>query len=95
VERILDAADLRDIFWQVAAELQIEIGDAGPDTPLKALGVDSLAQFELLTAIEDQVELRIPDQKIDEIKTINDVIQCFLDMQRERAGLAADHEAGQ
>ena len=36
--------------------------------------MDSLAIFELAIELEEAFELRIPDEDIDDIKTIGDVI---------------------
>jgi acyl carrier protein len=83
VNETLDAAALIEFLREVTAELGLDLSVAEPDTPLKSLGLDSLDQFELLTAIEDKVGLRIPDDKVSEIGTISEVIDCFLDLQRE------------
>lgn len=39
------------------------------------LGADSLDVVELLMAIEDEFEVEIPDEEIDNIKTIGDVVE--------------------
>jgi acyl carrier protein len=93
VNEILDAAALMQLFREVTAELELDLSEAKPDTPLKSLGLDSLDQFELLTALEDKVGLRISDDKVSGIGTISDVINCFLDMQQE-AHQPSNHEAG-
>lgn len=38
------------------------------------LGADSLDIVELITSIEDEFDLSIPDEAADEIKTVNDIV---------------------
>lgn len=38
------------------------------------LGADSLDIVELITAIEDEFDMSIPDEAADEIKTVNDIV---------------------
>lgn len=39
------------------------------------LGADSLDVVELLMSIEDEFEVEIPDEEIDHIKTIGDLVE--------------------
>ena len=39
------------------------------------LGADSLAVVELLMSIEDEFEVEIPDEEIENLKTIGDVVE--------------------
>ena len=41
----------------------------------KDLGADSLDVVELLMSIEDEFEVEIPDEEIENIKTIGDVVE--------------------
>ncbi|MCD7891268.1 MAG: acyl carrier protein [Ruminococcus sp.] len=38
------------------------------------LGADSLDIVELITAIEDEFDMSIPDEAANEIKTVNDIV---------------------
>jgi len=38
------------------------------------LGADSLDIVELITTIEDEFDLSIPDEAADEIKTVSDIV---------------------
>jgi acyl carrier protein len=82
MQKIHDAAELLELLREVAAELQLDVAVIDPETTLQELNLDSLDQLELLTALEDRTGYRIPDEKIGEIKTIRDIIDCLLDLQR-------------
>lgn len=46
----------------------------GPTELIVDLGLDSLAIFEIVIELEEAFDLRIPDEDIDRIKTINEVV---------------------
>jgi acyl carrier protein len=41
---------------------------------MEDLGADSLAIVELVLALEEQFEVKIPDDEVDKIKTVGDAI---------------------
>ena len=46
-------------------DFQIARDDFSPETPLRELGLDSLALMEFVFAVEDAFNLRIPEDKLD------------------------------
>lgn len=70
--------------------LDIDLGDAGPDTRLDSLGMDSLDRLELITAIEDDLSIRIPDDQASGLETVGALVQCLLDLQDQAPGQPAD-----
>ncbi|MET7762948.1 phosphopantetheine-binding protein [Streptomyces sp. NPDC005336] len=44
------------------------------DTPFTDLNIDSLAVLEVITQIQDEFQLRIPDAAMDEMKTPRQVL---------------------
>ena len=82
MQETFDAAKLLDLLREVTVELQLDLTDVGPETTLQEMNLDSLDQLEFLTALEDRTGQRIPDEKVGEIKTIQDIINCLLDLQR-------------
>ena len=38
------------------------------------LGADSLDVVDLITTIEDEFDISIPDEAVDEIKTVGDIV---------------------
>lgn len=47
------------------SQFEIDPARIEPATPLAALGLDSLSLMELVFALEDRFELRIPEQRLD------------------------------
>lgn len=88
MREVLGEAELTALLTEVGAELGLDLTDAALDTPLADLGMDSLDRFELLTVLEDKTGVRIPDDKADKIRTVNDVIETLRAQQRE------DHDRG-
>lgn len=57
-------------------QLDADIDDLTMDTDIaKDLGADSLDVVELLMSIEDEFEVEIPDEEIENIKTIGDLTE--------------------
>lgn len=60
----------------LADQLDAEEEDMTMDTNIaKDLGADSLDVVELLMSIEDEFEVEIPDEEIENIKTIGDLTE--------------------
>ncbi len=58
----------------LAEQLDADIAEMTMDTNIaKDLGADSLDVVELLMSIEDEFEVEIPDEEIENIKTIGDL----------------------
>ena len=72
-----DMSEIQKIVFKAVAEAAgSEIDELTADTELiTKLNMDSLAIFELAIELEEAFELRIPDEDIDDIKTIGDVIE--------------------
>lgn len=48
-------------------------------TFIEDLGADSLDLLQLLTALEDEFELTIPDEQFESISTVGDVLDILID----------------
>ena len=74
--RGMDLNDIQIIVYKAVAEAAgSEIDELRADTELiTTLNMDSLAIFELAIELEEAFSLRIPDEDIDNIKTVEDVI---------------------
>ncbi len=60
----------------LAEQLDADENDMTLDTDIaKDLGADSLDVVELLMAIEDEFDIEIPDEEIENIKTIGDLAE--------------------
>lgn len=70
------SSNVREIVYKAVAEAAgREMAELKDDTELlTTLNMDSLAIFELAIELEEAFDLRIPDEDIDDIKDIADVI---------------------
>ena len=59
----------------LADQLDVDPDDLTPETRIiEDLGADSLDVVEFLMAAEDEFEVEIPDESIEGMKTIGDVV---------------------
>lgn len=66
---------LEKVKQLLADQLDASVEDMTADTKIaEDLGADSLDVVELLMSIEDEFEIEIPDDKIEQIKTIGDLV---------------------
>ena len=49
------------------------------DKPLKELGLDSLDCIELMIDVEREFDVEIPDEKSENVRTIEDVVNIVID----------------
>ena len=62
---------LKDI---IAEQLSVEADEVKMDSNIQDdLGADSLDVVDLITTIEDEFDLSIPDEAVEEIKTVGDI----------------------
>lgn len=60
----------------LAEQLDANSEDMTAETKIaEDLGADSLDVVELLMSIEDEFEVEIPDEEIENLKTIGDVVE--------------------
>ena len=60
----------------LAEQLEVDAEEMSLDTKIaEDLGADSLDVVELLMSIEDEFEVEIPDEEIENLKTIGDVVE--------------------
>jgi acyl carrier protein len=66
---------LRKIQGIIADQLDVKEDDVKPEKSFTDdLGADSLAIVELVLALEEEFAIKIPDDKVDEIKTVGDAV---------------------
>ncbi len=59
----------------IASELMIEESEITLSSSIKDdLGADSLALVDLVMALEDEFGLEIPDESLETVKTVEDVV---------------------
>ena len=63
---------LKDI---IAEQLSVEADEVKMDSNIQDdLGADSLDVVDLITTIEDEFDISIPDEAVEEIKTVCDIV---------------------
>jgi acyl carrier protein len=59
----------------LAEQFDVEEDSIKPETDLQDdLGADSLDVVDLLMSIEDEFEIEIPDEEIENIRTVSDLV---------------------
>lgn len=68
-------AIVRGIVWRyVQPEARPVVEEATPETPLVALGIDSLMMLEVVLDVQDALDLVIEDSDLRQMQTIGDVV---------------------
>ena len=66
----------------LAEQFDVEEEKIGPDTSIiNDLGADSLDVVDLLMSIEDEFEVEVPDDEIENIKTVGALVSYIEDNQ--------------
>ncbi len=66
---------LEKITGIIAEQLDVETSEVSPEKSFTDdLGADSLAIVELVLALEEEFGIKIPDDKVDSIKTVGDAV---------------------
>ena len=58
----------------IAETLDVDEADVTEQTEFKALDADSFDMLELVSAFEDEFDMEMPDDGLDQIVTVGDVI---------------------
>ena len=68
---------MRDtILKLIADEFNMEVSDLREDMSFQDdLNADSIELVELIMSIEDELDVQVDDEKIEELKTIGDVLE--------------------
>ena len=66
----------------LSEQFDVEEDSITPDTNLSEdLEADSLDVVDLLMSIEDEFEIEVPDEEIENIKTVGDIVKFIEDKQ--------------
>jgi len=75
---------LTKITGIIAEQLDVETGEIAPEKSFTDdLGADSLAIVELVLALEEEFGIKIPDDRVDSIKTVGDAVEYIKQNQNE------------
>ncbi|MFF2078971.1 acyl carrier protein [Kitasatospora sp. NPDC058162] len=72
----VDNTDILDAIVEIVEEvLGIDSAEVSAETSFTDdLDVDSLAMMEIAVAVEDRFEVRIPDDRVAELRTVGDAV---------------------
>ena len=80
--KVLHEEELTALVKKVAEEvLDVDLSDATPQTPLRSLDMDSADLLELLSFLEDQLEVCVSDSQLQELETVGDLITALAEVQ--------------
>jgi acyl carrier protein len=77
---MVQKADVVTIIKEVSSS--VRVGDTDHGKPLKEIGVDSLDLSGILLEIEEKFSIKIPDQDIARLETIDMIVEYL----REKTG---------
>ncbi len=62
----------------IAEELGIEVSSIKPDSKImEDLEADSLSIMQIVMALEEEFDIKIPEDKILEIKTVQEIVEAI------------------
>lgn len=67
---------LQTIQNLMVRQFDLKKNDLTPDATLESLGLDSLSVIEFMFNIEDDLKIKLPDERI-ELKTLQDVVNVL------------------
>ena len=68
-------------------QFDLKLEDLTPDTTLEGLGLDSLSVIEFMFNLEDELKIKLPDERV-ELKTLQDVVNVLDRVIAEQKGPA-------
>jgi len=70
---------LRGIVWRyVRPEARDQVEKASLETPLSALGMDSLMMLEVVLDVQDALDVTVEDAELRRMKTFNDISELLV-----------------
>ncbi len=66
----------------VAEQLCITTDDIKEDSDIMELGADSIDVVEMLTTFEDEFGISIPDNKVEELRTVGAIVKVIEEIRK-------------
>lgn len=80
-------SSLQTIQDMMVKQFDLKPEDLTPDATLEGLGLDSLSVIEFTFNLEDELKIRMPEERI-ELKTLQDVVNLVDKLVAEQKGSA-------
>ncbi len=78
---------MQTIQNMMVKQFDLKLEDLTPDATLEGLGLDSLSVIEFTFNLEDELKLKMPEERI-ELKTLQDVVNLVDKLIAEQKGSA-------
>ena len=78
-------SSLQTIQRMMVEQFDLKLENLTPDAQLEGLGLDSLSVIEFMFNLEDELKIKLPDERV-EIKTIGDVVNILDKIIAEQKG---------
>ncbi len=82
-------SSLQTIQRMMVEQFDLKLEDLTPEAQLESLGLDSLSVIEFMFNIEDEFKIKLSDIPLENIKTLQDVINIIEKQVAEQHGKAA------
>lgn len=66
-------SSLQTIQRMMIEQFDLKLENLSPDVQLDSLGLDSLSVIEFMFNLEDELKIKLPDERV-ELKTVGDVV---------------------
>ncbi|MER7847361.1 acyl carrier protein [Kitasatospora sp. NPDC096077] len=75
------STDILDAIAEIVEEvIGVDAAEVSAETSFtEDLDVDSLAMMEIAVAVEDRFEVKIPDDRVRELRTVGDAVNFIVD----------------
>ena len=80
-------SSLQTIQAMMVKQFDLKLENLTPDATLESLGLDSLSVIEFMFNIEDELKIKLPDERV-ELKTLQDVVNVLDRVIAEQKGTA-------
>ena len=66
-------SSLQTIQRMMAEQFDLKLEDLNPDAQLDSLGLDSLSVIEFMFTLEDELNIKMANDRVEDFKTVGDV----------------------
>jgi acyl carrier protein len=80
-------SSLQTIQSMMVKQFDLKLEDLTPEATLEGLGLDSLSVIEFTFNLEDELKIRLPEERV-ELKTLQDVVSLVDKLIVEQKGTA-------
>ena len=80
----MDRSEIFNKVVDIASDvLGVDAGELTEETTFDDLDADSLDRLQLVTAMEDEFDLEIPDEKLESINSVADAVDTIESVQED------------